>query len=172
MGFVPFQFSCMAVETLSSISAIMHEKGRKGVTMISGLYLMPGGEDISLRLVLCTQRSLTCSLKTTACTLVAIYEDLDSSARGICVNFSCRSCQLTLRQRNCCARCMQTRRLSVEGSRVARAAWEASQNPWPLGLIPSWLETEVWGQLQGSPWIATAWTQESISKSYQADEIW
>lgn len=73
----------MAAEILSSISAIVDEKERNGATMISGLYLMPDGEDISLRLVLCKQRSLTCSLKTTACTLAAIYGDLDSSA-GAC----------------------------------------------------------------------------------------
>lgn len=159
----------MAAEILSSISAIVVEKERNGATMISGLYLMPDGEDISLRLVLCKQRSLICSLKTTACS------DLWRSGlqcRDMWVNFSCRSCQLTLRQRSCCARCMKTRRPSVEGSRVVSAARKASQNPRPWGLIPSWLETEVWGQLQGSPWIATAWTRESKSKSYQADEIW
>lgn len=77
----------MTVEILSSISAMMHEKGRKGVTMISGLYLLPDGEDISLRLVLCTQRSLACSLKTTACTLAAIYGDLDSSAGAYASTF-------------------------------------------------------------------------------------
>lgn len=120
----------------------MDEEERNRATMISGLYLMPDGEDISLRLVLCKQRSLTCSLKTMACTLATIYGDLDSSA-GTCEStFPCTSCQLTLRQRSCCARCMKTRRPSVEGSRVVSVARKTSQNPrlflnWNRSLGPA-----------------------------------
>lgn len=73
-------FSCSAVKILSSVSAVMDEKGREGAIRIPGFYLLPDGEDLSLRLVLCKQRSLTCSLKTMTCTLSEIYGDLDSSA--------------------------------------------------------------------------------------------
>lgn len=48
--------------------------------MIPGSRLLPDVKDISLRLVMCKERTLTYSLKTMTCTLTKIYSDLDSSA--------------------------------------------------------------------------------------------